>query len=104
MRSHAQWTQEFVLRTTIFGGDILCAGGIGCEEVFEPSPSNSGPWTKTLVHAFTDTPGRPRADGGPFLDSYLAAATDFTEIVSPLTVPVTLACSQASLFSSSNED
>ncbi len=34
---------------------------------------------------------------------YLAAElTDFTEMVSPLAVPVTLACSQASLFSSSN--
>jgi hypothetical protein len=38
-----------------------------------------------------------------FPDSYLAAATDFTEMVSPLAVPVTLACSQASLFSSSTD-
>jgi hypothetical protein len=39
----------------------------------------------------------------PFPDTYLAAAaTDFTEMVSPLAVPVTLACSQSSLFSSSS--
>jgi len=35
--------------------------------------------------------------------SYLTAATDFTEMVSPLAVPVTVACSQANLLSSSNE-
>src|SRR6266404_654688 len=34
--------------------------------------------------------------------SYLAAVTDVTEMVSPLAVPVTLACSQASLLSSSS--
>ncbi len=38
----------------------------------------------------------------PFGGSYLAAVTDFTEIVSPLAVPVTFACSQASLLSSSS--
>jgi hypothetical protein len=31
-------------------------------------------------------------------DSYLAAVTDFTEIVSPLAVSVTLACFQASVL------
>lgn len=35
------------------------------------------------------------------LDFYLAGATDFTEMVSPLAVPVTLVSSQASLLSSS---
>lgn len=34
----------------------------------------------------------------PFSDSYFAAVTDFTEMVSPLAVPVTLASSQASLL------
>ena len=34
----------------------------------------------------------------PFSDSYLAAVTDFTEMLSPLAVPVTLASSQASLL------
>jgi hypothetical protein len=33
---------------------------------------------------------------------YLGAVTDSTEIVSPLAVPVTLACCQASLFSSAD--
>lgn len=42
--------------TTVFGGDTSCAGGFGCGEVFELSPSGAGTWTKTLVHAFTDTP------------------------------------------------
>ena len=34
----------------------------------------------------------------PSPGSYLAAVTDFTEMVSPLAVPVTLASSQASLL------
>jgi hypothetical protein len=34
----------------------------------------------------------------PFPSSYLAAVTDFTEMVSPLAVPVTLASAQASLL------
>jgi hypothetical protein len=34
----------------------------------------------------------------PVPGSYLAAVTDFTEMVSPLAVPVTLASSQASLL------
>jgi hypothetical protein len=43
----------------------------------------------------------PHASGfasPPFPGSYLAAVTDFTEMVSPLAVPVTLASSQASLL------
>jgi hypothetical protein len=47
-------------------------------------------------------PGEPERLGEPpFPGSYLAAVTDFTEMVSPLAVPVTLASSQASLLSSS---
>ncbi|MCU1303886.1 MAG: hypothetical protein JWQ87_4170 [Candidatus Sulfotelmatobacter sp.] len=42
--------------TTVYGGDTACAQGFGCGEVFELSPSTGGTWTKTLVHAFTDTP------------------------------------------------
>ena len=42
--------------TTVYGGDTSCAQGFGCGEVFQLSPSTSGTWTKTLVHAFTDTP------------------------------------------------
>jgi hypothetical protein len=44
---------------------------------------------------------RPRGQA-PFPGSYFAAVTDFTEMVSPLAVPVTLASSQASLLSSSS--
>jgi hypothetical protein len=42
--------------TTVFGGGTSCAEGFGCGEVFELSQSGTGTWTKTLVHAFTDTP------------------------------------------------
>ena len=42
--------------TTVYGGDTSCAGGFGCGEVFELSPSGNGTWTKTTIHAFTDTP------------------------------------------------
>jgi len=38
----------------------------------------------------------------PSPTSYLVAVTAFTEIVSPLAVPVTLASSQANLFSSAD--
>jgi hypothetical protein len=40
--------------------------------------------------------------GRHLFGSYLAAVTDFTEIVSPVAVPVTLASSQASLLSVSS--
>jgi uncharacterized repeat protein (TIGR03803 family) len=42
--------------TTAYGGDTSCAGGYGCGEVFELSSSANGSWTKTTIHAFTDTP------------------------------------------------
>ena len=42
------------------------------------------------------------AGSHPSPSSYLAAVTDFTEIVSPVAVPVTLASSQASLLSESS--
>ena len=45
---------------------------------------------------------RNSCDPEPSSLPYLAAVTDFTEMVSPLAVPVTLACSQASLLSSSS--
>ena len=41
--------------TTVYGGDTSCGGGFGCGEVFELTNSG-GVWTKTTVHAFTDTP------------------------------------------------
>lgn len=43
----------------------------------------------------------PRPHKGRAPAYILAAVTDFTMIVSPLAVPVTLACSQANLLSSS---
>jgi len=56
-------------------------------------------------HRWANLPNwrRSRVLGSPFSGSYLAAeVTDFTAMVSPLAVPVTLACSQASLLSSSS--
>src|SRR5579859_289842 len=41
--------------TTVYGGDTSCGGGFGSGEVFELTNSG-GVWTKTTVHAFTDTP------------------------------------------------
>lgn len=41
--------------TTVYGGDTSCAGGFGCGEVFELTNAG-GAWTKTTIHAFTDTP------------------------------------------------
>ena len=42
-------------------------GSFGCGEVFELSPSGAGAWTKTLLHAFTDSPdGRFPAAGLAF--------------------------------------
>jgi uncharacterized repeat protein (TIGR03803 family) len=53
--------------TTLFGGSIPCDGPSGCGEVFELSPSGTGTWTKTLLHAFSDTPdGRLPAAGLAF--------------------------------------
>jgi uncharacterized repeat protein (TIGR03803 family) len=36
--------------TTVYGGDVHCNGG--CGTVFELSPTASGPWTETVLHAF----------------------------------------------------
>jgi uncharacterized repeat protein (TIGR03803 family) len=41
--------------TTVYGGDTSCGGGFGCGEVFELT-NTGGVWTKTTIHAFTDTP------------------------------------------------
>ena len=41
--------------TTSYGGDVSCAEGYGCGEVFELSPSG-GAWTKATLYAF---PGAP---------------------------------------------
>jgi uncharacterized repeat protein (TIGR03803 family) len=41
--------------TTVYGGDTSCGGGFGCGEVFELTNAG-GVWTKTTIHAFTDTP------------------------------------------------
>src|SRR5208282_327463 len=44
-----------------YGGDLSvnCAGGPGCGVVYQLTPTPSGPWTETVLHAFTGG-----ADGG----------------------------------------
>jgi uncharacterized repeat protein (TIGR03803 family) len=41
---------------TYYGGDtsVSCFGTPGCGVVFQLAPSSSGPWTETVLHAFTD--------------------------------------------------
>ena len=41
--------------TTVYGGDTSCASPYGCGEVFELQ-NTGGSWTKTTLHAFTDSP------------------------------------------------
>lgn len=54
--------------TTVYGGDTSCGGGYGCGEVFELTNSG-GVWTKTTVHAFTDTPDGHAPMAGVTLDA-----------------------------------
>jgi uncharacterized repeat protein (TIGR03803 family) len=44
--------------TTLYGGDtsVSCNGVIGCGVIFQLTPTPSGPWTETVLHAFTDGP------------------------------------------------
>jgi uncharacterized repeat protein (TIGR03803 family) len=53
--------------TTAYGGDTSCADGFGCGEVYELSPSG-GVWTKTTLHAFTDTPDGHAPNAGLAID------------------------------------
>jgi hypothetical protein len=41
--------------TTRIGGDasVSCLGYTGCGVIFELTPTSSGPWTETVLHAFT---------------------------------------------------
>jgi uncharacterized repeat protein (TIGR03803 family) len=45
--------------TTVFGGDLDCAGGAGCGVVFELSPQQRGTWTYTNLYSFQNG-----SDGG----------------------------------------
>src|SRR6202166_1900658 len=38
--------------TTVFGGDLNCAGGAGCGVVFELSPQQGGTWTYANLYSF----------------------------------------------------
>lgn len=42
---------------TWYGGTLGGCGGIGCGVVFELTPSESGPWTETVLHDFDFTDG-----------------------------------------------
>jgi len=41
---------------TLYAGDtsVKCFGATGCGVVFKLTPTRSGPWTETVLHAFTD--------------------------------------------------
>lgn len=55
--------------TAGYGGDVSCAEGYGCGEVFELTPSISGTWTKTTLHAFTGAPDGHAPSAALTLDS-----------------------------------
>jgi uncharacterized repeat protein (TIGR03803 family) len=44
--------------TTLYGGDtsVSCNGIVGCGTIFQLAPTLSGPWTETVLHAFTGGP------------------------------------------------
>jgi hypothetical protein len=63
------------------------------KERVQPS-ADDREWKRSALGRCTHTHQSPT--------SYLVTVTDFTEIVSPLAVPVTLASSQANLLSVSN--
>ncbi len=48
-------SQENLYGVTKFGGDLSvnCQGNPGCGVVYQLAPTPSGPWTETVLHAFT---------------------------------------------------
>src|SRR5271155_1634243 len=56
---------------TLYGGDlsVKCFGATGCGVVFKLAPTRSGPWTETVLHAFTDGPDGAYSLLGVILDS-----------------------------------
>jgi uncharacterized repeat protein (TIGR03803 family) len=56
---------------TYVGGDtsVTCYGNTGCGVVFKLSPTRSGAWTETLLHAFTGGPDGAVPLLGVILDS-----------------------------------
>ncbi|MGA7078972.1 MAG: choice-of-anchor tandem repeat GloVer-containing protein [Terriglobales bacterium] len=60
--------------TTGSGGNGEYCQGIGCGIVFELSPTKSGPWTETIIHAFQGSENQMGCDGsGPVGQLYLNA-------------------------------
>ncbi len=55
--------------TTLLGGDTSCASPYGCGEVFELQ-NTGGVWTKTTLHAFTDSPDGHGPTAGVTFDSH----------------------------------
>jgi uncharacterized repeat protein (TIGR03803 family) len=64
-------TQGNLYGTAYVGGDtsVKCAGVPGCGVVFQLAPTPSGPWTETVLHAFTGAPDGAFPLGGVTLDS-----------------------------------
>jgi len=60
--------------TTGSGGNGEYCQGVGCGIVFELSPTKSGPWTETIIHAFQGSLNGMGCDGsGPTGQLYLNA-------------------------------
>jgi uncharacterized protein YceK len=56
---------------TSYGGNLNCAGGIGCGVVFELSPPGAGQsaWTETVLYTFTDGSDGAFPQPAPILNS-----------------------------------
>jgi uncharacterized repeat protein (TIGR03803 family) len=54
--------------TTFYGGVGPCYLGAGCGIIFELSPTASGPWTETLLYAFTGTTDGGTPEGSLVMD------------------------------------
>jgi uncharacterized repeat protein (TIGR03803 family) len=56
----------YLYGTTARGGNNECPGGGSCGLVFQLSPSASGPWNETILHAFRNTDGAMPISGVVF--------------------------------------
>jgi uncharacterized repeat protein (TIGR03803 family) len=54
---------------TTGGGGGQCISQGGCGTVFELSPASGGPWTETILYAFTGAPDGNNPSGGVTLDT-----------------------------------
>lgn len=55
--------------TTYSGGDLTACSGVGCGVVFKLSPTSTGGWTETVLHAFAGTFSGGNPQSGLIFDS-----------------------------------